>query len=65
MAKFAVRLFGGPEAVDWSERINMARMRGKAGQSQGFSEETWYSGLFVNATREHALCDQYQSGELY
>lgn len=27
MAKFALRLFGGPEAVDWSERINMARMR--------------------------------------
>jgi len=27
MAKFAIRLFGGPEAVDWSERINMARMR--------------------------------------
>ncbi len=27
MAKFAVRPFGGPEAVDWSERINTARMR--------------------------------------
>jgi len=27
MAKFAVRPFGGPEAVDWSERINMTRMR--------------------------------------
>jgi len=27
MSKFAVRLFGGPDAVDWSERINMARMR--------------------------------------
>ena len=27
MAKFVVRLFGGPEAVDWSERINTARMR--------------------------------------
>jgi Xaa-Pro aminopeptidase len=27
MSKFALRLFGGPEAVDWSERINMARMR--------------------------------------
>ena len=27
MAKFVVRPFGGPEAVDWSERINTARMR--------------------------------------
>ena len=27
MSKFALRIFGGPEAVDWSERINMARMR--------------------------------------
>ena len=27
MAKFAVRPFGGPEAVDWSERINTTRMR--------------------------------------
>jgi Xaa-Pro aminopeptidase len=27
MAKFIVRPFGGPEAVDWAERINMARMR--------------------------------------
>ena len=27
MAKYAVRPFGGPEAVDWSERINTARMR--------------------------------------
>jgi len=27
MAKFAVRPFGGPEAVDWTERINTARMR--------------------------------------
>ncbi len=27
MSKFAVRPFGGPEAVDWSERINTTRMR--------------------------------------
>jgi Xaa-Pro aminopeptidase len=27
MANFVVRPFGGPEAVDWAERINMARMR--------------------------------------
>ena len=27
MAKFIVKPFGGPEAVDWSERINTARMR--------------------------------------
>ncbi len=27
MAKFIVRPFGGPEAVDWAERINTARMR--------------------------------------
>jgi Xaa-Pro aminopeptidase len=27
MAKYVVRPFGGPEAVDWSERINTARMR--------------------------------------
>jgi len=27
MSKFAVRSFGGPEAVDWSERINTTRMR--------------------------------------
>jgi len=27
VSKFALRLFGGPEAVDWSERINMDRMR--------------------------------------
>ncbi len=27
MAKLALRSFGGPEAVDWSERINTARMR--------------------------------------
>jgi Xaa-Pro aminopeptidase len=27
MSKYIVRPFGGPEAVDWAERINMARMR--------------------------------------
>ena len=27
MAKYAVRLFGGPDSVDYSEKINMARMR--------------------------------------
>jgi Xaa-Pro aminopeptidase len=27
MSKFIVRPFGGPEAVDWAERINMTRMR--------------------------------------
>jgi Xaa-Pro aminopeptidase len=27
MAKFVVRPFGGPEAVDWSDRINTTRMR--------------------------------------
>jgi Xaa-Pro aminopeptidase len=27
MAKFLVNPFGGPEAVDWAERINTARMR--------------------------------------
>ncbi len=27
MAKFIFRPFGGPEAVDWSERINTARLR--------------------------------------
>lgn len=27
MSKYAVRSFGGPEAVDWSDRINTTRMR--------------------------------------
>ena len=27
MANFLLKPFGGPEAVDWAERINMARMR--------------------------------------
>ena len=27
MANYAVRLFGGPDSADYSEKINMARMR--------------------------------------